>query len=201
MPMGGGMQMLNIRWRIRAAAAALMAGLALAAPAASAQTLRAVMQTDLKILDPIWTTAYTARNHGYMVYDTLFGVDAALNVKPQMLETWTTSDDKLVYTFILRDGLKFHDGQPVTAEDCIASIRRWSSRDAMGQKLMSFVKELTKAVLAQQSPDSDAVPLTLRDSLMARLDRLGGAKAVAQTASVIGRLFPLRFASDGRPDR
>jgi peptide/nickel transport system substrate-binding protein len=158
-----------------------MAGLALAAPAAPAQTLRAVMQTDLKILDPIWTTAYTARNHGYMVYDTLFGVDAALNVKPQMLETWTTSDDKLVYTFILRDGLKFHDGQPVTAEDCIASIRRWSSRDAMGQKLMSFVKEL-------KATDARTFTLTLKESYGLVIESLG------KPSSLVPFIMPRRVA-------
>ena len=82
--------------------------------------------SDVKILDPIWTTAYIVRNHGYMVYDTLLAVDDKLAIKPQMLEGWKVSDDKLTYTFTLRDGLKFHDGQPVTAEDCIASIKRWA---------------------------------------------------------------------------
>src|SRR6478752_5695286 len=110
--------------------------------AASAQTLRVVMLSDLKILDPIWTTAYIVRDHGYMVYDTLLSMDAELKVKPQMAESWSVSDDKLTYKFVLRDGLKFHDGAPVTAEDCVASIKRWGARDAMGQKLMQFTKEL-----------------------------------------------------------
>ena len=115
----------------------------LAAGAASAQsTLRVVMHSDLKILDPIWTTAYITRNHGYMVYDTLFAMDAKLKIKPQMVDTWTISDDKLTCTFTLRDGLELHDGQPVTAEDCIASLKRWGARDGMGQKLMQFVREL-----------------------------------------------------------
>ena len=105
--------------------------------AASAQTLRVVMLSDLKILDPIWTTAYIVRDHGYMVYDTLLAMDAQLVVKPQMADSWTVSDDKLTYKFVLRDGLKFHDGQPVTAEDCVASLKRWGARDAMGQNFMS----------------------------------------------------------------
>src|SRR4051794_10395046 len=93
----------------------------LTAGVASAQTtLRVVMLSDLKILDPIWTTAYIVRDHGYMVYDTLLAMDAQLVVKPQMLDSWTVSDDKLTYKFVLRDGLKFHDGAPVTAEDCVA---------------------------------------------------------------------------------
>jgi peptide/nickel transport system substrate-binding protein len=106
-------------------------------------TLRVVMQTDLKILDPIWTTAYIVRNYGYMVYDTLLAMDADGQIKPQMLESYKVSDDKLTWTFTLRDGLLFHDGAPVTSDDCIASIKRWGAKDAMGQALMSFVKDMS----------------------------------------------------------
>ena len=109
------------------------------------KTLRVVMYADLKILDPIWTTAYLTRNYGYMVYDTLFAMDAKFAVRPQMVDKYTLSDDKLTYTFTLRDGLLWHDGAPVKAEDAVASIKRWGSKDIMGQKLMSFTKEL-KAV-------------------------------------------------------
>jgi peptide/nickel transport system substrate-binding protein len=96
------------------------------------------MNTDLKIVDPVWTTVYVTRNHGYMVYDTLFGLDANREPKPQMVDTFTVSEDGLTYTFTLRDGLLWHDGAPVTAEDCVASIKRWGARDSMGQKLMSL---------------------------------------------------------------
>jgi peptide/nickel transport system substrate-binding protein len=126
-------------------AAVSMTALAAGWAPAEAQTLRAVMHSDLKILDPIWTTAYIVRNHGYMVYDTLLSMDEKLAVKPQMAEKWEVSADKLTYTFTLRDGLLFHDGKPVTSEDVIASIKRWGSKDSMGQKLLGFVKEL-KAV-------------------------------------------------------
>ena len=108
----------------------------------AAETLRVVMHSDLKIVDPIWTTAYISRNHGYMVYDTLFALDANGEVQPQMVRDWTVSDDKLTYRFTLRDGLLFHDGQPVKAEDAIASIKRWGSRDTMGQLLMTYIDEL-----------------------------------------------------------
>ena len=77
-----------------------------------------------------------------MVYDTLLAMDENLVVRPQMLEGWKISDDKLTYTFTLRDGLKFHGGAPVTSADCIASLQRWAPKDAMGQKLFSLVKEL-----------------------------------------------------------
>ena len=90
-----------------------LAAVALCAGAASAQTLRVVKHSDLKILDPIWTTAYIVRNHGYMIYDTLLAVDAELVVRPQMVERWAVSDDKLTWTFTLRPGLLWHDGQKV----------------------------------------------------------------------------------------
>jgi peptide/nickel transport system substrate-binding protein len=105
-------------------------------------TLRVVMHSDLKIVDPIWTTAYMSRNYGYMVYDTLFAMDADTNIHPQMVDSHSVSDDKLTYTFTLRDGLKFHDGATVKSEDAIASIQRWGAKDSMGQKLMEFVKEM-----------------------------------------------------------
>jgi peptide/nickel transport system substrate-binding protein len=125
-------------------AAALLAALPIVAPApALAQsTLRVVMHSDLKIVDPIWTTAYITRNHGYMIYDTLLATDANGRIQPQMLDRYTVSPDGLVYTMTLRDGLLWHDGAPVTAEDCVASIKRWGAKDATGQKLMTFVKDL-----------------------------------------------------------
>ncbi|WP_422000424.1 ABC transporter substrate-binding protein [Reyranella sp.] len=120
---------------------AALAALSLALPAAAQEprTVRAVMHSDLKVLDPIWTTANIVRNHGYMVWDTLFAMDANMQAQPQMVDRWTLSDDRLTYTLTLRDGLKFHDGQPVTSADCIASLKRWGARDSTGLKLMSFV--------------------------------------------------------------
>ncbi len=112
------------------------------APASAQTTLRVVMHSDLKIVDPIWTTAYIVRNHGYMVYDTLFAMDAKGDIRPQMVDKYEVSADKLTHTMTLRDGLLWHDGKPVTAEDCVASIKRWAAKDSMGQKMFSFVKEL-----------------------------------------------------------
>jgi peptide/nickel transport system substrate-binding protein len=124
------------------AIAALVAAVGIAAPAHAQKTLRAVMHSDLKILDPIWTTAYIVRNHGYMIYDTLFATDEKGEIKPQMVGEYVVSDDKLTHTFTLRDGLFWHDGPPVTAEDCVASIKRWAAKDSTGQKLMTFVDSL-----------------------------------------------------------
>jgi peptide/nickel transport system substrate-binding protein len=138
-------------WTFLAALAALAAS-ALGAHAET--TLRAVMHSDLKIVDPIWTTAYISRNHGYMIYDTLFAMDEQGEIKPQMVDRYEVSADKLLYTFTLRDGLLWHDGKPVTAEDCIASIRRWAARDTLGQKVMSFV-----AAMRAQGPNTFTIRL------------------------------------------
>ena len=92
---------------------------------APAQTLRAVMHSDVKVLDPTVSTAYIVRNHGFMVWDQLLARDEQGEVRPQMADRWEISADKMVYTFTLREGLEWHDGKPVTSEDCIASIKRF----------------------------------------------------------------------------
>jgi peptide/nickel transport system substrate-binding protein len=124
--------------RIGGALALALAAVLSTAEARAETTLRVVMNSDLKIVDPIWTTVYVTRNHGYMVYDTLFALDANREPKPQMVDRFTVSEDGLTYTFLLREGLLWHDGAPVTAEDCVASIKRWGARDSMGQKLMGL---------------------------------------------------------------
>ena len=124
-------------------------GIALAATAAMAATpvlaqkvIRATMHADVRTLDPIWTTQTIATIHGMMVYDTLFSTDHDLNPQPQMVDKWTVTDDRLVYTFTLRDGLKFHDGSPVTTKDVIASLKRWAARDGAGRQLLSYTISL-----------------------------------------------------------
>src|SRR6266446_4419817 len=116
--------------------------LGMAGTAQAQTTLRVVNHSDLKIIDPIWTTAYIVRNHGYMIYDTLFAMDGNLQVKPQMVDTWTVSPDKLIWTFTLRDGLEFHDGTPVTSEDVVPSLKRWAVRLPLGQLLWTKVAEI-----------------------------------------------------------
>ena len=139
---------------MRIISAALVAVVALAT-AAAAQTLRVAPHSDLKVVDPIWTSALISVNHGYMVYDTLFALDDELAVQPQMVERYETSADQLTWTFTLRAGLAWHDGAPVTAEDCVASLKRWGARDSMGQKLMSYVADLA-------APDARTIRMTLK---------------------------------------
>ena len=132
--------------RAAALALAMLVGLG-AANGAGAQspqkTLRFIPQADLRSIDPIWTTAYVTRNFGYLVFDTLFALDKDFKPQPQMVDTWTVSDDKLAWKFTLRPGLKWHDGTPVRAADCTASIKRWGARDPFGQKLIESVDTMT----------------------------------------------------------
>lgn len=106
------------------------------------KVLRIVPHADLKILDPMWTTATITRNHGYAVYDTLFGVDAQGKVQPQMVEKYSTSPDGKTWTFTLRKDLAFHDGAPVTSADVVQSLQRWSQRDSLGQKMFAAMAKL-----------------------------------------------------------
>jgi len=156
--------MMNRNWmRLGLATTAL----ALMAPAASGETvLRVIPHADLKNLDPIWTTAYISRNHGYMIYDTLFSMDESFTPQPQMVDSWTVSEDGMVYTFTLRDGLLFHDGSPVTSEDVVASLNRWGQRDGMGQQLYSNMGSL-------ESVDEKTVVLTLETPFGLVIEALG----------------------------
>src|SRR6185503_7392197 len=136
------------------------------AAAQDSKVLRIVPHSNLAILDPIWTTAYMSRNHGYMNYDTLFGTDEHNVVKPQMVDTWTVSPDKKVWNFKLRSGLAFNDGKPVTGDDVVASLTRWGKRDAMGVALMGFIDKM-------EATGADSVRMTLKEPCGFVLEALG----------------------------
>jgi ABC-type dipeptide transport system, periplasmic component len=121
------------------------AGLGLAASVSLAQAesvLRFVPHGDLVVVDPILNIDYMARNHGYMIYDTLFAFDSKNEIKPQMVDTWTVSEDGMSYSFKLRPGLKWHDGTPVRAADCVASLERWGKRDSMGIAMFAALESI-----------------------------------------------------------
>ena len=151
------------------------------AVAQSNKTLRVVMHSDLKILDPVWTTAYIVRNHGYMIYDTLFALDAKLQPQPQMVDSWTVSDDQLVWTFKLRDGLKWHDGQPVTTSDVLPSIKRFTDKDTLGGLLAASTREM-KAI------DEKTFQIVLKEPYGLML------KTLAKSSSVPLLIMPKRSA-------
>ncbi|MBN9447654.1 MAG: ABC transporter substrate-binding protein, partial [Bosea sp.] len=120
-------------------AALLLAAPALAQPAPK-NVLRVAPHADLKTLDPVAASIVITRMHGLMIYETLFAWDASLQPKPQMVESFSTAPDGLSWTFTLRPGLKFHDGQPVTTRDVIASLSRWMKRDTIGGKLGEYTE-------------------------------------------------------------
>ena len=156
-----------IRHRRAIAAAAVSMALTMTGTVASSETvLRVIPRSDLKNLDPIWTTAYVTRNHGYMIYDTLFAMDASFTPQPQMVDAWNTTADGLIWTFVLRDGLKFHDGSDVTSQDVVASLNRWGQRDGMGQQLYANLESLEAA-------DDKTVVLTLAQPFGPVLEALG----------------------------
>jgi len=134
--------------------------------AADAKVIRAVPIGDLKVLDPIWTTAYITRNHAYLVWDTLFALDAQNRPQPQMVESWHAGSDGLTYEFTLRPGLLWHDGSKVRAADCVASVRRWGAKDGMGRALLA-------ATAAIDPLDERSFRLTLKRPVGFVIDALG----------------------------
>ena len=196
--------MLSRRSLLAGTAAASLARPSLAR-AAGTGTLRFVPRTDIGILDPIWTTALITRNHGFMVYDTLFGQDAAFRASPQMLEGYTTAGDGLTWTLVLRDGLLWHDGERVLARDCVASIRRWGARDAYGQALLAATNELSapddKTILFRLKapfpflPDALGKSATYMPAMMP--ERLAAKGPTVQITEIVGS-GPFRFKADER---
>ncbi len=146
-------------------------------------TAKFVMHAPLRVLDPILTSAYVTRNHGYLVYDTLFSMDAQGQPKPQMVDSWTVSEDRLTYTFKLRPGLKFHDGAPVTADDVVASLQRWENGDpTIGNRLKQATAELA-------ATGADTFTLKLRTAYGLVLESL------AKESSPVPFIMPKRIAS------
>ena len=133
--------MLNRRSLLAAAAAVPLARAAHAQPA-RARVLRFMPQAALASLDPVFSPSTIITTHAYCVFDTLYGADRALRPRPQMAEGHGIEDDGRTVRIRLRHGLLWHDGEPVRAADCVASIRRWGSRDAFGQVLMRATAEL-----------------------------------------------------------
>ncbi|WP_159992402.1 ABC transporter substrate-binding protein [Roseomonas sp. 18066] len=161
-------------------------GLARAQGVARAKTLIFVPQADAAILDPTITTGLVNRNHGFLVYDTLYGIDAEGVVRPQMVEGHTIEDDGKLVTMRLREGLRFHDGEPVRGRDVVASLRRWAHRDAFGVSLMAIVEELS-------APDDR----TVRWRLKAPFPLL--PTALGKVGAIVAFIMPERLAAADNP--
>src|SRR5437016_959272 len=151
-------------------------------------TLRFVPHADLRVLDVTRYTGYiTNRTNAYLIYDTLFSQDEKGQIRPQMVDTWTMSPDRRKWSFTLRDGLKFHDGQPVTAEDCVASLRRWSQRDPLGQFFIAATERL-------QATDKKSFVLELGKPFGLVLE------ALAKPSAVVPFILPARIAATPEED-
>jgi peptide/nickel transport system substrate-binding protein len=194
----------------RAFLAASAAGLALPAVvrAANQRVLKFIPQSDLAILDPVWTTAYVTRAHGYMVFDTLYGQSGQKNgfkAEPQMLAGDTVENDGKTWKLTLRDGLMFHDGTKVLARDCAASIKRWGARDAFGQALMQRTDEVSapddKTIMFRLKQPFPLLPLALGHgaaNMCAMMpERIAATDPFKQFTEVVGS-GPFRFKPDER---
>lgn len=146
---------MTTRRQILAATAIGLAAPRLALGQAQARTLRFAPQSNLSNIDPVWSTAVVVRNHGLMIYDTLYGLGADYRPRPQMAVGHEISDNGLRWTITLRPGLRFHDGEPVRARDCVASIQRWSKRDVLGQRLDLLAEEIS-------APDDRRIEIRLK---------------------------------------
>jgi peptide/nickel transport system substrate-binding protein len=153
-------------------AGAAAATTSLAAPhiarGASQRVLKFIPQADPTIIDPIWTTAYVTRNHGFMIFDKLYGIDNAFKPQPQMVAGHFIEDDGKRWTLTLRDGLAWHDGDKVLARDCVASIQRWGKRDPFGQTLLAYTDELS-------APDDKIILFRLKKPFALLPNALGKA--------------------------
>ena len=148
---------------------------------AQSQTIRVSLNTELQFLDPIFSTINATRVFAYMVFDTLVSIDNNGVYHPQMLESWQVSEDRMTYTFRLRDGLTWSDGTAVTAEDCVASIRRWAKREAFGGQLVDATQDF-------QVIDAKTFTLRLKRPFAFVIETLG------KPGNVIPVMMPERLA-------
>jgi len=183
---------MNRRTLMRSAlaAATLPPSFAIAQPN-SARTLRFVPQANLSLLDPIFTTAQPTVNHGWAIYDLLFGIDGKFRARPQMAEGYTLSEDGRTYLITLREGLRFHNGEPVRAQDCALSLRRWAARETIGQTMWQYVDEC-------RAVDDRTLKIVLRQPVPIFIDAIarGGASVAFIMPEHVARTDPFKQITD-----
>ncbi len=162
--------MINRRHFVSGAAAvtgvALASGFHRPALAQASKVLKFVPQADLAVIDPAGTTAYVTRNHAMMIFDTLYGVDAKFQARPQMVEGHVIENDGKLWKLRLRPGLKFHDGTPVLGRDVVASLKRWMVKDTFSQALVAVLDEIS-------APDDRTIQFRLKKPFPLLPDLLG----------------------------
>jgi peptide/nickel transport system substrate-binding protein len=175
------------------------------AQAQGGRLLKFIPQSDLSVLDPVWSAAYVVRNHALMVFDTLYGVDQAYRIQPQMVEGHRVEDDGKTWLLTLRDGLFWHDREKVLARDCVASIRRWGARDSFGQTLMAATSELTpvddRTIRFRLARPFPLLPAALgkpgTNVCVMMPERLANTDPFKQVSEMIGS-GPFRFIAEDR---
>jgi peptide/nickel transport system substrate-binding protein len=190
-----------------AAAATGLGGLPRAglAQGAAARTLRFIPHADLGIVDPVITTAYITRIHAFLAFDTLYGMDGDFRIQPQMVEGHVVEEDGRRWTLTLREGLRFHDGEPVRARDCVASIRRWAPRHPLGQELLARLAEISapddRTILVRLNKPYPLLPTALGGLVtpicVIMPERLAQTDNARQVTEVVGS-GPFRFKADER---
>ncbi|SHI91722.1 peptide/nickel transport system substrate-binding protein [Roseomonas rosea] len=173
--------------------------------AQSATTLRFTPQQDVVTLDPVTTTAYATRNHGYMVFDTLYGMDANFRATPQMVEGHRVEEEGRRWELTLREGLRWHDGERVLARDCVASLNRWAKRDPFGGILMAVTDELSapddRTIRFRLKRPFPLLPIALGKAsvpVCAMMpERLANTDPFRQVTELVGS-GPFRFKADER---
>jgi peptide/nickel transport system substrate-binding protein len=167
------------------ATAAATVAVPLAAPSVQAQPAKVIKfapQADLALVDPHFAPALVTRNHGYLVYDTLYGVDDAGQPHPQMAAGHVVEDNGLTWKITLRDGLRFHDNTPVLARDVVASLKRWATRDVFAISVWTQVAEIS-------APSDKVVQFRLKRPFRLLADLLGKPTPLAPA------IMPERLAS------
>ncbi|MBE9606898.1 ABC transporter substrate-binding protein [Acetobacteraceae bacterium H6797] len=173
--------------------------------ATSATTLRFIPVIDLAFTDPIYSGAFVSRNHGFMVFDTLYGINSKMEVSPQMVEGHVVENDGKLWKLTLRDGLTWHDGEKVTAKDCVASINRWAKRDALGAALMVATEDLSaaddKTIVFRLKRPFPLLPMALGKAATPACfmmpERLANTDPFKQIPEIIGS-GPFRFVANER---
>ncbi|MBA2277433.1 MAG: ABC transporter substrate-binding protein [Chloroflexia bacterium] len=133
------------------------------------------------VADAMFTTATVTNNVAQQLFEGLFAYDSKFNPQPMLVEDFTAPADGLSFQFKLRSGVKFHNGQDMTATDVVASLKRWGAINGRG-------KMITARLAAIEAPDPATVTMTFKQptgilpNFLARSEAFIIPAAVAEAA-------------------